>query len=365
LARDKLFMPDFPKKIFTAKIIFFAGLLLLGSHFLISFAQSPPAAEGVTISPPIVDIALNPGEESEQKILVTNPTENLLELYSSTMNFNASGESGEPGFYPASEEASKFSLAHWIVLSQPKIAVAPKQVVEFRYKIAVPPDAEPGGHYGVVFLGTEPPAASGEVSQVTIASQVGSLILARVPGDIREEATLEEFSAPWFFLKPPVPFTTFIRNQGNIHFKPRGEITIKNWRGKEMERVALNEKNGNVLPESRRKFEPIWDAPAKPFWKIPVGRFSADLRAVYGQNDQTLGSKIYFWIIPWWVIIAALILILLLIIIFIIWRRRRKKKKKGPPAAGSAAPPPLTENPRYFPPSNQAQQPRFPPRRTI
>ena len=322
------------------QFIYIFYLALLGAVFSLwragfSLAQPAPVpVEGTTISPPIVEITLNPGEQSEQKIQVTNPTENLLELYPSVMNFAAAGEGGEPDFYSASEESRRFSLAHWITISQPKIAIAPQQVVEYRYKITVPPDAEPGGHYGVVFMGTEPPAASSDASQVAIASKVGALILVRTPGDIREEAALEEFSTPWFFFEPPVVFTTFIRNKGNIHFKPEGEITIKNWRGKVAQRIALNQLNGNVLPESRRKFEVKWDAPAKPFWKIPIGRFSADLRAVYGQGGHALGSKIYFWIIPWWIIIAVVALVLILAIFFIIRRKRRKNKK--PPATPGA-----------------------------
>lgn len=327
-------MTYFPKKISKTKIIFFLGLLAWSSCFQFSRAQQAPA-EGVTISPPITDVALNPGEENEQKILVTNPTENLLELYPSAMNFNASGESGEPGFYPASEEARKFSLAHWIVLSQPKIAVAPKQVVEYKYKIAVPPDAEPGGHYGVVFFATKPPEAEKSVSQVSIASQVGSLVLVRVPGNVVEEGSLEEFSSPWFSFKPPTPFAVFIKNSGNVHWKPEGEITIRDWRGKERGRIDINPKRGNVLPDSRRKFDSVWEAPASPFWKIPVGRFSADLRAAYGFSEKTLGSKIYFWIIPWWFIILVFIIILAIIIFFIRYRRGKKEKSgkdQDPPA---------------------------------
>lgn len=319
------------------KRIFLVGLLLVisGSFCALTLtivlaqgttSQQLPAVEGATISPPLKEITLSPGAQAEEKILVTNPTENLLELYPTVMNFEAGGENGEPGFYSSYEEGRKFSLAHWIVLSQSKIAIAPKQVVEYKYKIEVPQDAEPGGHYGVVFFATQPPEPSKDVSQVSLASMVGSLILVRVPGDIKEEAVLEEFSAPWFFFKPPVTFQTYIRNLGNVHFKPRGEIVIKSWRGKEMERVILNEKGGNILPESRRKFDTKWNAPEKPFWKIPVGRFSADLRVVYGQSERTLGSRVYFWIVPWWIIILILA-ILLVIIIFIIRYRRRKMKK--------------------------------------
>lgn len=306
------------------------GLLAWGSCFQSARAQSQ--AQGVTISPPLLELTLNPGAEIEETILVSNPAENLSELYPSTANFEAAGEGGEPTFLSPADESGKFSLARWISYTQTKVALVPRQQVEFKYKITVPPDAEPGGHYGVVFLATQPPETEADVSQVAIAGKIGSLILVRVPGDIREEARVEEFSGPWMNFKTPISFLTFIRNLGNIHFKPDGEISIRNWRGKEIERIPLNPKKGNILPESRRRFDSVWSPSTTPFWKTPFGRFSANLRIVYGASQKTLDGKIYFWLIPYWLIVAVAFLIIIAIIYF--YRRRRKKKK------GQNAPPP-------------------------
>lgn len=325
---QKIFLKTLKKiNILLFLILFIAGFSF---YFKPTEAQTGDYAQGMNISPPLVELTLQPGSETEQTVRVTNATENLLELYPAAMNFEAKGEGGEPNFYPPSEETRKFSLAHWISLSQSKIALTPNQEISFKYKIKVPFDAEPGGHYGVVLLGTQPPETDKSVSQVAIAGQVGSLVLVRVPGDIQEVGSLEEFSAPWFFFRPPVPFSTFVRNRGNAHFQPDGEITIRNWRGKEMERISVNPKNGNVLPESRRRFDAEWTSVTKPFWKIPAGKFSADLKVAYGLSEKTLGSKIYFWIIPWWVIIAVILLIIA-IVIFFIFRRRRRKKNNPPP----------------------------------
>jgi hypothetical protein len=360
-------MVHFLKNFSKAKIFFFLGLLIfLSSCFRFSHAQQSPA-EGITISPPINELTINPGQEIVQKILVTNPTENLLELYPSVMNFEAAGEGGEPNFYPPAEEARKFAIARWISLSQSKIALSPRQEISFEYTIKVPSDAEPGGHYGVVFLGTKPPEINAGASQVSIASQVGSLILVRVPGDITEEAALEEFSAPWFYFKPPVPFSVFIRNKGNTHFKPEGEITIRSWGGKEVERIPINPKNGNVLPDSRRRFDTNW-LPTSSFWRIPVGRFSADLRTVYGSTDKTLDGKLYFWILPWWFIITVLTLIII-IIYFLIRRKRKRKKggndKKRNPPANNIPQEKIVETLPYNAPEQKQSNPPRPPRRYI
>ena len=287
-------------------------------------AQAQIPGEGLTISPPLFELTLKPGETSSQTIKITNPTKKLMEVYPLVMNFRAKGEGGEPAFYSAKEEEAKFSLAHWISFRQTKLALTPEQVVEFKYQIITPGDAEPGGHYGVVFFATEPPKPQEDISQVAIASMIGSLILGKVPGAIIEKGFLEEFSARKFYFKLPVNFITRISNLGNVHFKPQGEITIKNWRGKEIEKVPINIAKGNVLPDSTRKFEEKW-SPGSANWKT-FGRFSANLRVVYGESEKTLGGSVIFWIIPWWLII--IILAIIVAVIVLIWFLRRRKKKK-------------------------------------
>lgn len=305
------------KQFFKYLIVFIFAVLFV----LPVYAQN--TGEGLTISPPISDLSLKPGDVSEQTIRITNPTDKLMEIYPQVQNFRAKGEGGEPDFYPASNDESKFSLASWIKFSQSKVALTPEQVAEFKYRITVPIDAEPGGHYGVIFFATEPPKTEANSNQVSVASKIGSLVLVRIPGDINENGKITDFSANKFFFKGPVLFTTRIQNSGNIHFKPKGQIIIKNWQGKSIESIEFNGISGNVLPDSTRKFEENWQ-PSK--WTF--GYFSANLGLAYGESNQTLQGKLVFWIIPWWAIVSLIVVIIALTLI--IWQRKRKKPKASP-----------------------------------
>jgi len=298
--------------------------LILSSYLLIPLSTSAALqqGEGLTISPPILELTLKPGESSQQTIKITNPTQKLMEIYPLVMNFKASGEGGEPAFYPATSGEEKFSLASWIKFNQTKLALTPEQVVEFKYQIQAPADAEPGGHYGVVFFATEPPKPEQDISQVAIASMIGSLVLARVPGAINENASLVDFSTHKFYLKTPVEFTIRIKNLGNVHFKPKGEITIQNSFGKNSDSVTVNEAKGNVLPDSTRKFTENWQASGWTF-----GRFSAALSLTYGETSQNLSGNLSFWIIPiWFIVLIGLILLIIIVLII----RRKKKRAKTP-----------------------------------
>lgn len=297
-------------------------LILLPLLLFTRPVQAAVPGEGLTISPPLVELSLNPGETSKQQVKLTNPTNQLVEVYPSAMNFEASGEGGEPAFTSASASASRYSLANWLSFQEGKIALTPEQVVDFKYQISVPENAEPGGHYGVIFFGTEPPETQKDVSQVALASMIGELILVRVPGDINENASLTDFSTKKFYLKGPVEFSLRIKNLGNIHFKPQGDITIKNMFGNTVETMKVNEAKGNVLPESTRKFTENWQPGGFLF-----GKFTANTGLNYGETNQNLSGNLNFWIVPIWFIIVVSIIILA-IIVLIIWKVKRKKKKQ-------------------------------------
>lgn len=288
-------------------------------------AQEPAKGEGLTISPPIKELSIEPGENIKQTIKLTNPTENLVKVYPKIMDFNAKGEGGEPGFHVATDDSAKFSLAKWITYRQPAVALTAKQVVEFNYEINVPQDAEAGGHYGAVFFTTEPPENDPtKGSQVALNSMVGSLVLVRVPGDIKENGQLESFSVNKFFnFKNSIKFTTRVANSGNVHFKPLGSINIESLFGKKVDTVTVNEGKGNVLPESVRKFENEWKS-----GKILVGFYKAKLALVYGESNKSIIAEKTFLIMPWWaIIIIVVVLLLLLILIWLLIRKIRKRKR--------------------------------------
>lgn len=289
------------------------------------FAAIEDKAEGVTVSPPLSEYEVEPGESITKTIKLTNPIDKQVTLYLSAFDFRARSETGEPDFLQPTSEERSYSLASWITFSKSFVILEPEEVEAFVYTINVPQDAEPGGHYGVVFFSTKAPEIEGEQSQVVISSMVGSLILVKVPGFIVENGKVEEFSAPWFSTKAPIDFITRIANLGNIHFRPQGTIEIKNWRGKSVDTISINETNGNVLPESIRRFEESWN-PESSFFG-PIGMYKAELSLTYGESQKGLTETVIFWVIPIWLIILIIVLVVL-ILAWIIWKRRDNKKAR-------------------------------------
>lgn len=284
-------------------------------------------AAGITLSPPVTELTIKRGEQANGSIKLTNPLNQLVELYTSTADFLAEGETGGQKFLEPTSENRKFSLAGWMGVQKSKVAIMPDQVEEVKYTISVPQDAEPCGHYAVIFFNSQPPKPESGKTEIAIGSQVGALFLVNVPettaGECRQSAAVETFTAPWFNFKPPINFLTRIYNSGTLHIKPVGEIKIKNWAGTIIDSIKINEAGGNILPISTRKFENEW----KPE-KMAIGRYKAELSLVYGQSGalKSLASQTVFWIMPWWTLAGGGVVLVLVIFFITRWIIIRKNR---------------------------------------
>ncbi len=183
-------------------------------------------------------------------------------------------------------------------------------------KITVPSDAAAGGYYGAVRFA---PADSPDPNKnVSLAASVGSLILVKVPGDIKENVTLESFdvrtsqsakSASSFFVSNKDLYAVArFKNTGNVHEQPFGKVQLK--RGDKVLQVVEinnNDPRGNVLPDSTRRFSAKLDKVGT--W----GKYTVEGNFGYGDNGQLLSGKSTFYVIPLAFIIGVIVLIALII----------------------------------------------------
>lgn len=309
------------------KIVGALVCLFLILYPLNSIRAQDEGSAGVTVSPPKTEITVAKGQNYSGKIKLTNPLDKIVNLYTSVMDFLPEGETGGQKFLPPSMENRQFSLASWVTVGQSKVSLTPEQVVEVDYTVSVPADAEPCGHYAVIFFSSQPPELDPGKTQIAIDSWVGSLLLINVPeatlGECIPSGVAETFTAPWLNLKMPVKFTTRIYNNGATHFRPAGEIKILNWKDVIIDGVKFNEGGGNVLPQSPRRFDDQWGGGSLKWWQ-QIGRFKAQLGLVYGEQGamKSLSDSLVFWVIPWW-----LILIIAFIALFVFWQIIRFRRK--------------------------------------
>lgn len=310
-------------------------LILVLGFVLAPFLLAKPAA-AITLIPPSLEYGVKPGEKLQAKVKLFNETAQPITAYASTDNFTAADDSGTAKFLNTPTE----DLASWISIAKDPIIIQPGERAEVPFDVNVPTNADPGGHYGVIFFGDQPNAPAGG-SAVAVTSKIAMLLILRVEGAINESALVSEFKAgpTKSFTRLPVEFDLRIANNGNVHVRPHGNVTVRNSIGGTSVVLSLNDSRGAVLPKSDRLFKTLWqkdaDSVAKDnFFKeisnqwhnFAFGPYTAEAVMIYGlADDKTLQATLKFWIFPWQLLLTLLvgaILIIFLLVFFIRWYNR-------------------------------------------
>jgi len=239
-------------------------------------------AAGLSISPVTFELTSNPGDVLTNKLRVLNQSESTIAIKMEAEDFTAAGETGEVRVEPASET---YSLTQWITVSPDTFTLGPNEQKFVDFTINV------------------------------VAQRVGALVLMTVSGEVEENLEVKEFNVPSLLEYGPVPFTIRFENTGTVHVRPRGFVTITNWRGKKVADIEFPQQN--VIPGAVRKIETSWDE------KWLLGRYSATLVGIYGTGNLPIKPPIvFFWVFPWKIILGTSILLILIISYFIKTRKR-------------------------------------------
>ena len=313
------------------------AILFMVSPATTAFAVAAPpanagsAGQGLEISPPVIELSADPGQTVIASIRLRNVTKGQLIAKGKADDFGAGdSEEGQPKLLLNETGETRYSLKYW-VQSVPDLLLAPQELKTNVIKIVVPKNAEPGGHFGVIRFTAVPPELEG--TGVALSASIGALILLKVSGAIKENVTLAEFSTVHatkvngkdpvykktnFFEYGPIDFIVRAHNEGSVHEKLKGTIEVKDWAGKKVASVIVNDKGGNVLPGSIRRFAETLNN------KQLFGHYSASLALTYS-SDKKLNASIGFWVIPWKLI---LIVVLILIVLFFLLKYGLRRYNK-------------------------------------
>ncbi len=272
--------------------------------------------------PPIIQIQTNPPANISTPIIVKNLSDEALSLQIIMKPFSASSPS------------SSF-LAQNLQISDNKneiksLTLAPKQQKRLNLRINIPQNYTLSDYYfSVIFLSKN--TDSNNSNETKISGGLATNVLLSVGTDIKPKGELEEFSAPFFVTKVPLPFTVKIKNTGNHFITPHGYILIKNIFGKIVDKINLMPVN--ILVNSTRSIPSInqLDLSAsnhnvemndikKAYWSeafIP-GPYTATLIISLSNQEPALTKTLYFIGLP--IKIAIELLIAALVVIFIIVR---------------------------------------------
>lgn len=285
--------------IFTFIAIIIASIFSIGNTFA---AQDP--GSGFTITPPIFDLKANPGDQLDEVVSIYNNGSEDLEITTSIENLKPIGEVGQT---QVTEEGLP-SLKDWIAINTYDAKVKQGETRNVAFKITVPTNAEPGGHFATVLFGTMPNAnVDGTGSK--ISQKIGTLVLITVSGQANEKASVTKFAPekPRYFNYQDINFNIKIQNDGNTYIHPKGTISITNIFGQKVKEIEVDGKN--ILPSAPRIMT------AGFFSNHLFGPYTANLNLVYGETNNSLNASAGFLVIPWMQTAIALVIIILLILL--------------------------------------------------
>jgi hypothetical protein len=143
-----------------------------------------------------------------------------------------------------------------------------------------------------------------------------------------------------FYEYLPATFKINVKNTGNVHVIPFGDLFIDSLFNKKVAVLPANPGRGNVLPQSQREFNAVWDdafavrvpktengivvkdSKGNPVYetkydfsqanKFRAGKYTAHLIMVYdnGERDIPIEATVSFWVIPWKILGVGAVIVL-------------------------------------------------------
>jgi len=292
-----------------------AGIAWMGTAQAAQTAQV--GGNSLKISPVRQSIVANPGTKQTVAVTIQNISSVPAHLHVVLNDFMASAdESGTPSILlDENSYAPTHSLKRYM-LPVPDFTLPANGNKEVDLVLSIPANAAGGGYFGAIRF--EPVNESG-IKNLSLSASVGSLILLRVNGDIKEDLTIASFdirqngkSGKFFTTNKNLTAVVRFKNGGNVQVEPFGKVLTSKGKA-DISTTEINDSKpaGSVLPDSVRRFDVRLDK-VGPFGKYTVkGNFG------YGSTGQLLSVKQAFYVVP----VAAMLLgvAIVLAILFLIF----------------------------------------------
>ncbi len=349
---------------FLASLLFFLILILPVS------AQTNSGDLRLTTSPLPINLKTAPGSIVTANLKVKNDGTKTENIKISLMKFKADSQTGAPMLLDREPGDDFFD---WVSFSESSFTLPSNEWKTITAAFNVPTTASFGYYYAVVFSRADEEVKPGE-RQTVITGGTATLVLLEVQvPNAKREIQITEFSADkkmYEFL--PAAFTVKLRNTGNVHIAPRGNIFIQHLPGGEgagfinkgnktdIAILEVNPGQGSILPDSPRSFEEKWDDGFPVYqvktengnavlddkgnqvyelkWdfkdasKLRFGKYTAKLLMVYddGKRDVPIEGEVSFWVVPWRIIVyvfAVIFIPALIVYLYMKWRMKKMRRQ--------------------------------------
>lgn len=254
----------------------------------------------LSISPPILELIIQPGKTVKQTYAVSNDGNNT-NLTAKIVYFTPADSIGNINL-------TAIEAPDWVSFNKESSILT----------ISPPENAEEIDHFLTLVFETKEPADLLNENSTSYVSQIGTNILLTVSkdGNPKKSAEIVEFSAPKIIdsLFSQINYQITLKNNGNSFWKPIGKITTKN--------EILNLAPQNIISGSTRKIncienENLFSCALQN--KFVIGKITSKLEFSTDSEPKIYKTETVTYSFPF----LLLLVLLLLNIIFKIWQRKK------------------------------------------
>lgn len=297
------------------------------------FLAKPTYASTLSIgtAPTSEKLTLTPGQTYNGELVVWNLAEKAINYKIVIRGFRQIENQPGTAILLTDDEESKslYTATSWVTASEQDINLVPNKNEKIYYEINVPKDATKGEYTVMIaFLSESEEKLLGTGATTTLSA--GMPILIKIGDEFVENAELLKFSTNSnFFETPNLTFETRIKNLGDTHITPVGEITLTNIFNQEVARIPFNPNSQSILRDNIGNYETTWNLGTflTKDKAIVLGPIKASLIITYRTFQPgfaPLTAEVSFWIIPWKYIVAILAVIIVTIVVVKVTKKKKK-----------------------------------------
>lgn len=319
--------------------------------------ETPPTGVNLTLSPVFINLSTDPGKKVTSQFKVTN-NNNFTEYLEIEIKKFVASEKG-----PVIQDSqSSDTFVRWVTFPDNQFVLSPNETKTIRFTISPPNNAALGYYYAFVVSRMRAPEAK-QGAGVVGAPALPVLLSVKSPYAKREVQVVDFKTDQLIYEYLPTHFLITVRNTGNIHVAPAGDIFIDSMLHNEIGVVPANKGRANVFPNSIRTFITSWedgfiirvpkiendkaltDGKGNTVYetkydfekanKFRFGKYTANLVLIYdnGERDVPIEAQVSFWIIPWKIILGTLFIIILALfglraVLLSVFRKIKKMRTK-------------------------------------
>lgn len=186
---------------------------------------------------------LKPGESKDDSITVVNNSDKQLSVRVYAVDATTTSDGA---FALLNENQRQNGVGSWVSIAKDIITIEPRSRTDVPFTISIPKYISVGDHAGgIIVQEAARPTTSNKGLGLNIVSRVGTRIYETVPGDKVIKLDLTDFT--YKIIDTRLVFTFNLANQGNVILNPTGDLEVKDYTGKTIDKITLGNL-GSVFP---------------------------------------------------------------------------------------------------------------------